>query len=276
MQLVINWLIQEGWRIFLILILSALIYLLVVRIVPVTVRSTLSQRMKKKPQVEVEKRAATIIRLIESVSAVVIGTFAILTILKQFIDITAILAGLGIVGIAVGFGAQYLVRDLIAGFFVFLENQYNVGDVIKVGDTSGVVEELSLRRTVLRDMDGARHIVPNGEIRIISNLTQEWSRVNVSIKVAFKEDADRVMALMKETWEQMAMEPEWAPFMLAKSPSILRVRGFEDMGMSIQIGGETQPIKQWDVTSDYLRRIKKVFEREHVKVPQLPSIFTSD
>ncbi|MDO8568114.1 MAG: mechanosensitive ion channel family protein [Dehalococcoidales bacterium] len=270
MQLVLNWLIVSGWPILLIVIVSVSIYIVIIRAVPIAIKRTLAQRMRKMPQVEVDKRGDTLIRLVENVSAVVIGITAILTILKQFIDITAVLAGFGIVGIAVGFGAQPLVRDLIAGFFVFLENQYNVGDVIKIGDVSGAVEELSMRRTVLRDSDGARHVVPNGEIRTISNLTREWSRVNLKIKVAFKEDTDRVMALMKQTWEELAKDPAWARLILSKTPSTLRVNRFEDIGVSIQLVGETQPKKQWDVAGEYLRRIKKVFERERVEVPQAP------
>ncbi len=267
MELLINWFYQMGWKILVIIGLAAVIYLIIGHVVPLVVGQTVSQRMRNKPTVEIEKRAATIVRLITSVSAVIIAITTVFLILQQFIDITPALAGLGIVGIAVGFGAQYLVRDLIAGFFVFLENQYNVGDVIKVGSIGGIVEELSLRRTILRDLDGARHIVPNGEIRIVSNLTQDWSRANLSITVSYKEDLDRVMALMRKTWEEMSRDPAWASFILVGTPSLLRVDEFGGLGAIIKMVGETQPMKQWDVTAEFRRRIKKVFDQEDIVIP---------
>ncbi len=198
----------------------------------------------------------------------VILLIAIFMVLSEVdIDITAALAGLGIVGIAVGFGAQYLVRDLIAGFLVFLENQYNVGDVIKAANVAGIVEELNLRRTILRDLDGARHVIPNGEFRVVSNLTQEWSRAHLNISVAYKEDLDRVMALMRKTWEEMAEDPNWSPLMKVKSPWLMRVDEFGDSGIVIKMVGETEPIKQWDVMGEFRLRIKKVFDQEGIEIP---------
>ena len=275
MNFLINWLYQTGWKILLIMALSLALYMAINRFVPLAVRRTISERTigrrTKRRQAEIEKRANTLSRLIKEVSVVVIGTIAIFTILEQLqINITAALAGLGIVGIAVGFGAQYVIRDFINGFFIYFENQFNVGDVIKIGDASGIVEETTLRRTILRDLDGARHIIPNGEIRIVSNLTQEWSRAVLDITVAYKEDPDRVMALMRKTWEEMAKDPDWAPLIIARTPSLLRVDELGNSGIMIKMVGETQPIKQWDVMGEFRRRIKKVFDQEGVEIPLLP------
>jgi len=267
-EILASWFYQTGWKIVLILALSTGVYFTISHLVPLAIRRTIWQQMKKKPKVERQKRTDTLTRLVKGAAAIVIGIIALFLILQQAgINITAALAGLGIVGIAVGFGAQFLIRDLITGFFVLLENQYNVGDVIKVGDIGGIVEEISLRKTTLRDLDGARHIIPNGEIRTVSNLTQEWSRAHLNISVAYKEDLDRVMALMRKTWEEMSADPNWSSSIIAKTPWLLRVDEFGDSGITIRMVGETKPIKQWDVMGEFRRRIKKVFDQEDIEIP---------
>lgn len=272
MELLIDWFYQTGWKILLIIALSLGTYIAIGRIIPLAITRTVKHQMKQKPDVEKEKRVGTLVRLIKGVSAMVIGIIALFVVLEQLgINITAALAGLGIVGIAVGFGAQYLIRDLINGFFIYFENQYNIGDVIKTGGTGGIVEELSLRRTVLRDLGGGRHIIPNGEIQIVSNLTQEWSKAHFNISVAYKEDLDRVMALMRATWEEMAEDPEWAKSIISKTPWLLRVDEFGDSGIIIKMVGETQPIRQWDVMGEYRRRIKKVFDKEDIAIWVIPT-----
>lgn len=271
MEAVTNWFLTMGWKILVVLVLAGGLYIAVALISPLIVRQTLRQKIKgraRRTKVEREKRTATLTRIIRNITAIGIGIIALFIILQQLgINIGAALAALGVVGIAVGFGAQYLIRDLIAGFFVLLENQYNVGDVIKTGDIAGGVEEISLRRTVLRDLDGARHIIPNGEIKTVSNLTQEWSRAHLNISVAYKENLDRVMELMRNTWEEMYTDPTWAPFMKVKTPWLLRVDAFGDSGIVIKMVGETEPIKQWDVMGEFRRRIKKVFDKEGIEIP---------
>ena len=268
MEVMINWISQTGWKIFLILGICFGTFMMIRRFVPLAIRRTVSRQMKRKRKVEREKRVQTLVRLVTTSSAIGLGILAAFLILQQVgINMTAPLVGLGVFGIAVGFGAQYLIRDIIAGFFIYLENQYNVGDVIKVGNIAGGVEEISLRRTILRDLDGARHVVPNGEIRIVSNLTQEWSRAHLNISVAYKEDLDRVMALMRKTWEEMTEDPNWGPFIISKTPWLLRVNEFGDSGITIKMVGETEPIKQWDIMGEYRRRIKRVFDEEGIEIP---------
>lgn len=268
MEVMINWISQTGWKIFLIVGICLGAFMMIRRFVPLAIRRTVRRQMKRKRKVEREKRVQTLVRLVTTSSAIGLGILAAFLILQQVgINMTAPLVGLGVFGIAVGFGAQYLIRDIIAGFFVYLENQYNVGDVIRVGSIAGIVEELSLRRTILRDLDGARHVVPNGEIRIVSNLTQEWSRAHLNISVAYKEDLDRVMALMRKTWEEMTEDPDWGPFIISKTPWLLRVNEFGDSGITIKMVGETEPIKQWDIMGEYRRRIKRVFDEEGIEIP---------
>jgi len=268
MDIVLNWVSQTGWKIFLIVGICLGIFMMIRRFAPLAIRRTVRRQMKRKRKVEREKRVATLVRLTTTTSGIGLGTLATFLALQQLgINMTAPLVGFGVFGIAIGFGAQYLIRDLIAGFFVYLENQYNVGDVIKVGNIAGGVEEISLRRTILRDLDGARHVIPNGEIRTVSNLTQEWSRAHLNISVAYKEDLDRVMALMRQTWEEMTDDPNWGPFMIAKTPWLLRVDEFGSSGITIKMVGETEPIKQWDVMGEYRRRIKRVFDKEGIEIP---------
>ncbi len=263
-----DWLLQHGTKILIILALCLIAYVLLKKTVPRTIGRTLAKTMEGQPELEIKKRKATLTRLFTGmidVVIIVIGVFLVLTELG--IDIAALIVGFGVVGIAVGFGAQSLVKDLIAGFIIMIENQYNVGDVIKVASVVGVVEAVNLRRTLLRDLDGTLHIVPNGEIRVTGNYTKLWSRAHLNISVAYKEDLDRVMSIIRKTWEELAEDPDWAPLLISKTPWLLRVDAFEDSGIIIKVVGETQPIKQWAVMGELRRRIKKVFDEQGIEIP---------
>jgi len=268
MEVMTLWVYQTGWKIFLIVGICLGTFFMIRHFTPFVIRRVVKRQMRRKRKAEREKRVQTLARLVTTVSAIGLGILAAFLVFQHLgINMTTPLVGLGVFGVAVGFGAQYLIRDLIAGFFVYLENQYNIGDVIRVGSIAGIVEELSLRRTVLRDLDGAKHIIPNGEVRIVSNLTQEWSRAHLNISVAYKEDLDRVMAVMRRTWEEMTEDPDWSPFIISKTPWLLRVDEFGNSGITIKMVGETEPIKQWDVMGEYRRRIKRVFDEEGIEIP---------
>lgn len=268
MEVMTGWVYQTGWKVFVTVGICLGTFMMIRRFAPLAIRGTVNRQMKHKRKVEREKRAKTLVRLITTTSGIGLGILAAFLVSQQVgINMTAPLIGFGVFGIAIGFGAQYLIRDVIAGFFVYLENQYNVGDVIRVGNIAGGVEEISLRRTILRDLDGARHVIPNGEIRIVSNLTQEWSRAHLNISVAYKEDLDRVMALMRKTWEEMTEDADWGSFIISKTPWLLRVNEFGNSGITIKMVGETHPIKQWDVMGEYRRRIKRVFDEEGIEIP---------
>ena len=263
-----DWFMVHGIRILAIILISTVICLLLRHFVRLLIKKSVSRQMKGQPEGEIKKRTDTLSSIFVTTGIVIIAILTIFTILPEFgVNTAAALASLGIVGIAVGFGAQYLIRDLIAGFFILLENQFNVGDVIRTGTIAGGVEEISIRRTILRDLDGARHMIPNGEIRTVSNLTQGWSRAHLNISVAYKEDLDRVMGLMRKTWEEMAQDRNWSPFMKVETPWLLRVDEFGNSGIIIKMVGETEPIKQWDVMGEFRRRIKKVFDQEGIEIP---------
>jgi small conductance mechanosensitive channel len=176
------------------------------------------------------------------------------------------IAGVGVVGIAIGFGAQSLVKDIIAGLFILLENQYRRGDVVKIADTSGLVEDINLRRTLLRDLDGIVHSVPNGEIRVASNLTKGYSRVNLNISVGYNEDLDRAIAVINRVGKELAEDPAWSAQIL-KPPQVLRVDNLGDSGIDIKVTGDTKPIQQWAIMGELRLRIKKAFDREGIEIP---------
>ena len=218
-------------------------------------------------QEEVAKRAETLVRLLRQAIVIVIWVVGILIILRQLgIDIAPVLASAGIVGLAVGFGAQNLVRDVISGFFIILENQIRVGDVAIINGTGGLVERVNFRTIVLRDLAGVVHVFPNGTISTLSNMTREWSAFVLDIGVAYKEDTDRVVDIMKQVGAELRSDGKFGALMLA-DVEIFGVDKFADSAVMIKGRIRTQPIKQWDVGREYLRRLKKAFDAAGVEIP---------
>ena len=201
-----------------------------------------------------------------------IGRVAILVIVLLMllsevgIDIGPVLAGFGIAGIAVGFGAQYLIRDLIAGVFVTMENQYRVGDVARIADIAGLVEEITLRKTVLRDLDGIVHHVPNGEIRVASNYTRHFSRVNLNVSVAYGTNLDHAISVINRVGQELAEDKDWSKRMV-KAPQVLRVDSLGESGIDIKILGDVKPLEQWAIMGELRLRLKKAFDNEGIEIP---------
>jgi len=263
---VTGWIFEHGWRIALIIILSLIVIVVVGEVVPRVVVCSLSHRTGETNE-EIRKRGATLSRVLVGTGQIAVLLIAVFMLLSELqINIAPILAGVGVAGIAIGFGAQSLVKDFVAGLFIILENQYRVGDVVRVADVAGIVEDINLRRTVLRDLDGIVHVVPNGEIRVASNFTKEWSRVNMNVSVAYGEDLDRVISVINRVGRELAEDPEWAPSILTP-PRALRVDNLGDSGIEIKILGETKPIRQWDVMGELRKRLKKAFDEEGIEIP---------
>jgi small conductance mechanosensitive channel len=216
---------------------------------------------------EREKRALTLAGIVKTVGTTAIIFIAALMGLREIgHDITPILAGAGVLGLAVGFGAQSLIKDVIAGFFIILEGQFGVGDVIKTGDVSGQVERLNLRVTVLRDINGAAHYIPNSELKVVSNLTKEWSRVALNIGVAYHEDVDRVVAVLKSVGRELAADERIGALIL-EPPEVLGIEAFDESQLTIQMLAKTLPQKQWEVARELRRRIKVAFDKEGIEIP---------
>ena len=213
-----------------------------------------------------EQRAHTVASLLNNVGMITIVVLAFLMILGTFMPIGPLLAGVGVLGLAVSFGAQSLVKDLISGGFMLVEGQFAVGDVVRVKETAGMVEKITLRTIVLRDIQGVVHIIPNGTVETLSNLTKSWSRAVLEIGVAYKEDVDRVMEVMKEEALKLYADPEWEP-LIVEEPIVPGVERFDDSAVTIRVSFKTLPLKQWDVARQYRRRIKNRFDAEGIEIP---------
>lgn len=216
---------------------------------------------------ESAKRAETLVGLLRQGVLIVLWTLAVLVVLRQVgVEVGPILASAGVLGLAVGFGAQNLVRDIISGFFIILEDQLRVGDVAIINGTGGLVEKINFRTLVLRDLSGVVHVFPNGAINSLANMTKEWSAYVFEIGVAYKEDVDRVIKVMQAVGEELKDDKQFGPLMIAD----LEIFGLDQFGDSaVVIKGrlKTRPIKQWDVGREYKRRLKYAFDREGIEIP---------
>jgi len=213
-----------------------------------------------------ERRGRTISQLLRSVGRVVILSIALLLTFNVFIDIGPILAGAGILGLAISFGAQSLVKDVISGFFVLFENQFAIGDVIEVGGKSGVVEKMTLRVVVLRDLRGIMHVVPNGEIKVVSNMTRGWSRAVVDVGVAYDENVDRALEILRDEAAQFSTDQTWGS-QLDGPVEVVGIESLGDSAVVLRTLLRTQPGSQWSVAREFRRRIKNRFDKEGLDIP---------
>jgi small conductance mechanosensitive channel len=213
-----------------------------------------------------EQRARTLAQLMNSVGGVVITVGAGLMVLNFFFPIAPLLAGVGVAGLAISFGAQSLVKDVISGFFMLMEDQFSVGDIVKVGDIGGVVERMTMRIVMVRDVHGVLHIVPNGSINRVSNLTRGWGRSVLDIGVAYQENVDRVIKLMRAVGTELWNDEEWRP-RLVEEPAVWGVEALADSSVNVRIIANTVPGKQWEVSRELRRRIKNRFDEEGVEIP---------
>ena len=207
----------------------------------------------------------TVAGVIHSAGVFLIVFFAFMQVLDAFnFNIAPLLASAGIAGLAIGFGAQTLVKDVINGFFILAENQFEVGDTIKASGVSGTVEEITMRRTVLRDSDGTLHIVPNGSIQLVSNMTRDWSQVTLHVSVDYSENRDRIVSLLKEVTESFYNDSAFRQDVVAEPQvhGIERVRGMEvDYLVTVKV----RPGKQYGVAREMRRRIKTCFDEQKIK-----------
>lgn len=214
---------------------------------------------------EMEKRAATIAGIFQKTAVILIWVMAMMMALREIgFDIAPILAGAGVVGLAVGFGAQNLVRDVISGLMMLVENQIRINDVAIINGTGGLVEEINLRTTVLRGLDGVVHVFPNGTINTLSNMTREFSYYVFDIRVAYTEDADQVADIVRNVGDEMMQEEQFKPMIL----SPVEVLGVDQLGESAAILKariKTLPIQQWNVGREMNRRIKKQFQQQKIQ-----------
>jgi small conductance mechanosensitive channel len=216
---------------------------------------------------ERRKRAQTVASLARRAISAVIWTCAALMVLRELdVDITPVLAGAGILGLAIGFGAQTLVRDVITGFFLIVEDQVRVGDVAMVNGIGGLVEQINLRTIVLRDMEGAVHVIPNGEIKTLANRSKDFAYYVIDLGIEYDADVDQVIALVKDAGRDLQADPAWAPSIL-EPVEVLGVDAFAPSAVTLKMRIKTVPLKQWDVGRELRRRIKIQMDRAGVRLP---------
>lgn len=218
--------------------------------------------------VELKKRMDTLDQLGGSVLQFLIAAIAFLMILSRLgLDIGPAVAGIGVVGIAVGFGAQSLVRDYLNGSLILLENQFAKGDVIRAAGVAGTVEDFTLRRTTLRDLDGVVHTVPNGEIKVASNLTRTWSRINQDVTVAYGSDIDKAITVVEKVGREMADDPLWKRRVL-EPPRVERVEALAEYGITLKILGSVRAADQWAASGDFRKRLLEAFAANGIEIPR--------
>jgi len=213
-------------------------------------------------------REDTLISTINAGTHVVIWILTGMLLLSEFgIDIAPLIAGAGVAGVALGFGAQSMVKDFLAGIFILIENQYRVGDVVQINrDVSGVVEQITLRVTVLRDLDGMVHHIPNGVVEIATNMTMEYANVNLDLGVGYDTDIDKLEKLINDVGQKLSEDKEWGE-KIKEPPTFRRLNNFGDSAMDIKIVGKVEPMQQWAVTGELRRRLKKELDKAGIEIP---------
>jgi len=262
-----EWFMATGIRVIVIIVVALILFFIFKFIIPPIVKRLISRRMAGEEDTEIDKRTNTLSAILVNVVGIIIALLAIITILPEFgVNIATLIAALGIGGLAIAFAAQNLVRDFITGFFILLEDQYRVGDVVTVAGISGLVDEVGLRRTILRDLDGNVHSVPNGKVEISSNMTKKFSRVHMDISVGYGEKLEKVIEVINAVCNEMAEDPKWKPDLI-NPPAVVRVNKLGDSGIDIKVMGDTKPGRHWDVMGELRLRIKTTFDEKGIEIP---------
>lgn len=256
------WLGAKGLTGLLILALLFLAYRAIPRLlgrIPVPVSVEFSRQ---------QVRVQTLKGVLETVLRVLVIALGGLLLLSNLgLNVTTLLAGAGVVGLAGSFAAQNLIRDMINGFFILLEDQYGVGDIVNIGGTGGVVERFNLRLTVLRDLEGRVHFIPNSQVQQVTVMSRDWARALVDVSVAYKEDVDRALEVVRDEVEQLYHDPGWRDRFTAEAPQVLGVDQLTDSAVVIRVLFNTRPKEQWDVAREFRRRIKNRLDAEGIEVP---------
>jgi len=256
----VTWLLTSGVRLVLLLVAA---YLLLRMIRLLTGRLN---RMLQGLSLERQKRAQTLSEVVQAAATTVLFVLTAMFLLQEIgVNIAPLLTAAGIGGLAIGFGAQNLVRDLITGFFLLLEDQIRVGDIVKVGDKSGLVEQLGLRVLLLRDFDGSVHMIPNGSITTVTNLTKDFSYAVLHIGVSYHTDLDEAAAVLTQVGADLRHDPQFAADLLGEL-QVVGVDDFADAQVKLTLRLKTIPSKQWYVSRELRRRIKKAFDEHNIQM----------
>lgn len=213
------------------------------------------------------QREKTLVGILGTASAVIVWLIASVLVLSALnVNIAALATGAGLIGIVVGFGAQSTVKDFVAGIFIIAENQYRVGDIVEVAGKAGVVEDITIHITRLRDLDGNMHVIPNGAIDTVTNMTYQYANVNVNVGVAYNSDIDKVIKVINEVGEDMAGKGKYKEDIL-EPIAFLRVDSFDDSAVTVKALGKVAPAKQWDIAGEFRHRLKEAFDKNDIEIP---------
>ncbi|MYD35814.1 MAG: mechanosensitive ion channel family protein [Dehalococcoidia bacterium] len=235
--------------------------------VPRLVEANIRARANVTLEEEIQKNIDTLSDVVVGTARTAIVLLTIFLALSQIgVDLAPLIVAAGAIAVGVGFAVQNLIRDVLGGIFITLENQYRIGDVVSIAGIAGLVEDINLRRTLLRDLDYKQHTIPNGTITTTTNYTKDMSRVNMNIGVAYKTDMEHAFAVLNRIGKELAEEEEWAPVFLEPIQA-LRIDNFGDSAIEIKVLGEVLPIRQWEVSGEYRLRVKKAFDEEGIEIP---------
>ena len=235
--------------------------------VPRLIESNIRARANVTLEDEIQKNIETLSDVLVGTARAVIVLLTIFLALSQIgVDLAPLLIAAGALAVGVGFAVQNLIRDVLGGIFITLENQYRIGDVVNIAGIGGLVEDINLRRTLLRDLDYRQHTIPNGTITTTTNYTKDKSRVNMNIGVAYKTDLEQAIEVLNRVGRELADDEEWGPIILEPIQA-LRVDNFGDSAIEIKVLGEVLPIRQWDVSGEFRLRVKKAFDEAGIEIP---------
>jgi moderate conductance mechanosensitive channel len=270
---VVAWLRSDGFHILLIIVVAVVALRLARLAVHGIIKALIDREAtegtaQELSAIEVRKRMDTLDQLGSNVIRFFVVVVAGLMILREFgLDIGPAVAGLGVVGIAVGFGAQSLVKDYLNGALILVENHYSKGDVVAIAGVAGMVEDFSLRRTTLRDLDGIVHTVPNGEIKVASNRTRTWARINQNVMVVFGTDIDKAIQVVDDVGREMASDPVWKRRIL-EPPRVERVESIDEMGITLKVLGTVRASEQWAAAGEFRKRLLAAFAANGIEIPR--------
>ncbi len=259
----VEWLLDSGVRILLIFLAAYVLN----RILKIAIKRFQTNLEKSDPTGEAGKRANTLGTLLRTIAIVAILIVAVMMALAELgVQIGPMIAALGIGGLAIGFGAQNLVRDIISGFFIIIENQIRVGDVVNINGKGGVVEVITLRIVRLRDLHGAVHYIPHGQITLVTNMTKDYGRYLFDVGVAYREDVDEVIEILKEIGDKLVNDPEYSD-VIVEPLEVMGLDRFDDSAVVIRARITTRPIQQWRVGREFNKRMKKAFDERGIEIP---------
>lgn len=262
----IGWLNEHGLALVLIIIVAAVVKRVGIKPLEGVIRRSI-KTSRFQSEAEHRQREETLLDISQGIFGLIVWLVAIILIMIELnINLEPVLAAGGVLGLIIGFGAQNILRDLFAGLYVVIENQYQIGDVVDLDGDWGVVEDITLRFASLRDLDGAVHHIPHGTVNRAKNLSKDYARINLDIGVAYDTDINHVVEVVNKTGRELAEDEDWKEIIITP-PQFWRVNNFGDSSIDIKIVGETKPLMQWSAAGEFRKRLKAAFDKEDIEIP---------